>query len=1050
MLTSKTSSLSILMIAIVTLLVLPVEPIPAQSLEEAEKLYEEGTRLRLEGRWAEAVIKLSEAVQIYSAVEAYHETMVAVYWMGECLVQLGQYEMALEMYTLALSLAERVGTEGDQAQILNMLGISHFHLQHYDEAITYYEKALEIHERLGNTEQVAVAHGNLGAAHTDAGRLEPALAHYLEAVRLFEDVSNQEQLASRLADVGLTYEDMGRYDQAAEYYERSARAYAKLSNKERERFLTYKAAVMQKNLGWFEKARDSFTRALKLLREAGDREGVASTLLLLGEIEDALGNYRKALELYEEVLEIDRRSGQPLDVAASLNHIAAVYIAWGRYDEALEYYRESLEITRKQGHHDGTATNLASFGDLYTAWGRYDEALEYYEQALALHRKYGHTDGTANVLTNMGNLFSLMGRSEEAFDSTEKALALFEELGDRAGVATLLNNLGQLHNTAGDYETAVQYFERALKLNKELGLKRNEASVLNNLGALHSDGRADDEQAIMYFRRALEIFEEMGSREWAAHTLNNIGVSYGRLERYGEAAGHLNRSVDLKEELRLTAQGAVRRDYLASQLYTYQVLTSVYAKSGRAQEAFDTVELASSKYLVEQMGERQGAPRMRFRGIEAYRRSMPNDRAVINYSNVATHEMVQIFADRERIVAVEVTREEFLKTVMEKHGRRIRRATSGLRGFKPKSGVKPGDRNTQDDADREAFDSAVTYYRQLLSQPRLNRMERSAMDSIGRALYDLLILPLEPHLEAKQELLILPDGILAFLPFEALIDPDGRYLVERFHVRYIQSLTVAQLVQDRSYPETRKPMLAVGGAVYDAPRYEEQMITNERQLDYLVKETIEALEEGGTTRGAYAALGMDAWSNLPGTLAEVKTIARIFPRSLMLTGESAAEAGIKEMSAKGELRDYEVIHLATHGLVVPEIPELSAIVLSLFDGNDGSDDGYLNMKEIAELDIRADFVNLSACETGLGRIYGGEGVVGLTQSFLIAGARGLSVSLWQVADESTMRFMTGLYSLVTERGWEYHRALTEMKRTFISDPELSHPFYWAPFVYYGW
>ena len=112
------------------------------------------------------------------------------------------------------------------------------------------------------------------------------------------------------------------------------------------------------------------------------------------------------------------------------------------------------------------------------------------------------------------------------------------------------------------------------------------------------------------------------------------------------------------------------------------------------------------------------------------------------------------------------------------------------------------------------------------------------------------------------------------------------------------------------------------------------------------------------------------------------------------------------------------------------------------------------MKEITMLDIKADFVNLSACQTGLGKIYGGEGVVGLTQSFLIAGANGLSVSLWQVADESTMQFMIGMYTLVHKEGFTYDKAITEMKRRFISctnqdGKDYSKPFYWAPFVYYG-
>jgi CHAT domain-containing protein len=137
--------------------------------------------------------------------------------------------------------------------------------------------------------------------------------------------------------------------------------------------------------------------------------------------------------------------------------------------------------------------------------------------------------------------------------------------------------------------------------------------------------------------------------------------------------------------------------------------------------------------------------------------------------------------------------------------------------------------------------------------------------------------------------------------------------------------------------------------------------------------------------------------------------------------------------------------------VVPEIPELSALVLSQREDATGSlpEDGYLRMQEISLLDLEADFVNLSACETGLGRIYGGEGVVGLTQSFLVAGANGLSVSLWQVSDASTMEFMIGLYRLVEKEGLSYDRAMTEMKRRFISGGRYSDPFYWAPFVYYG-
>ena len=178
------------------------------------------------------------------------------------------------------------------------------------------------------------------------------------------------------------------------------------------------------------------------------------------------------------------------------------------------------------------------------------------------------------------------------------------------------------------------------------------------------------------------------------------------------------------------------------------------------------------------------------------------------------------------------------------------------------------------------------------------------------------------------------------------------------------------------------------------------------------------------------------------------------------------------MGYVGELSQYKVLHFATHGMTVPAFPELSAIVLSQFKEGQGSEDGYLRMGEIAKLKLNADFVNLSACETGLGKIYGGEGIVGLTQSFLLAGAKGISASLWNVSDRSTAMFMVGVYQLVEQKGMSYSRAINEMKRAFIKaqvsmdtfessrdiqvtkagearSGKLSHPYYWAPFVYYG-
>jgi CHAT domain-containing protein len=197
-------------------------------------------------------------------------------------------------------------------------------------------------------------------------------------------------------------------------------------------------------------------------------------------------------------------------------------------------------------------------------------------------------------------------------------------------------------------------------------------------------------------------------------------------------------------------------------------------------------------------------------------------------------------------------------------------------------------------------------------------------------------------------------------------------------------------------------------------------------------------------------LGYGSWANLPGTKIEVEKLKKMISSCDIYEGEAVNEKKIKELSLSQELMNYRIIHFATHGMVVPEVPELSALVLSQ-NQNGGDEDNYLRADEISKLKMQADFIALSACETGLGKIYKGDGVVGLTQSFMIAGANSLAVSLWQVADESTSIFMTGIYSL-TGIDNNYLRALNQMKRNFISGAygeKYKAPYFWAPFVYYG-
>ena len=772
------------------------------------------------------------------------------------------------------------------------------------------------------------------------------------------------------------------------------------------------------------------------------------------------GQYDKAIENYRKSLAIAKKLGDKEGIAINLNNIGVVYKEWGQYDKAIEYYREALAIAKELDKKSDFATYMNNIGVVYDSWGQYDKAIEYYRKALAIFEELGQQEYVARSLNNIGMVYYSWGQYDKAIENYRKALAIDEKLSRKGDIARDLNNIGQVYELWGQYDKAIEYYREALAIAEELGKKSGIATYMNNIGVVFSSWGQYD-MAIEYYSKALAISEEIGEQASIAIDLNNIGYTYFVLKKYKEAEYNFNKSIAILEKLRLTAEGAVRRDYLASQIHIYQKLISTYISSNKPALAFNTKELSSAKYLIDQMGERLKEKDILFEGIEIYQKKLKNNTAIINYANINTRlGTAQIVVDKNKILAIERNADSLISKINAKFNNLISNSIENLRYKKNK-----------EDSD---FEKIINYYRILLSKRNTTKEEEEALTFIGKELYIFLLGNTEERLEGKDELIIILDGVLAYLPFETLIMPDGRYLIEKYHIKYTQSLTVSEIIAKRNYNQDQKPFLAFGGAVYDEISYETDIIQSEKQLEYLKKETFLVLTRGQSTRNAYSRLGFKEWDNLPGTLTEVQVLEQLIDDSEIYTGKSVSESTVKSLSDQGSLKDYKVIHFATHGLVVPEIPELSALVLSLSKEEENNEDGYLTMKEIVGLNINADFVNLSACETGLGKIYGGEGVVGLTQSFLVAGANSLSVSLWQVSDESTMKFMIGVYHLVQEKGLSYDRAITEMKRAFINgavstgnyniqrgfkwietDDEskkpnrYSSPYYWAPFVYYG-
>jgi CHAT domain-containing protein/tetratricopeptide (TPR) repeat protein len=333
------------------------------------------------------------------------------------------------------------------------------------------------------------------------------------------------------------------------------------------------------------------------------------------------------------------------------------------------------------------------------------------------------------------------------------------------------------------------------------------------------------------------------------------------------------------------------------------------------------------------------------------------------------------------------------------------------------------------------------------TRPGVDAAEITDWQVMARELGRRLIAPLAPRLRGHGRWIIVPDGALALLPFEAL-QLDDRPLAATIEIRYVQSMSVLAAMQANPPRATgRSALLSVG-----APDFA-QMDTGSTEA-VPVRADVTALVRGiddpaAATQRAYELLQL-RWAPLPGAAAEIARVRATFPdksQTEVLTGRNASEPTLQRMEQDHALQRFRYIHVATHGYMSPTLPALSAIVLSPTDVGPGAD-GYLTAAELPAYHFDSDLIVLSACETGRGTELAGEGIMGLPYALFVAGNRSAMLTLWKVVDDSTARFVTQVFTRVAA-GAAPAVALARTKREFLRDSRYAHPLHWAGFVLYG-
>lgn len=328
-----------------------------------------------------------------------------------------------------------------------------------------------------------------------------------------------------------------------------------------------------------------------------------------------------------------------------------------------------------------------------------------------------------------------------------------------------------------------------------------------------------------------------------------------------------------------------------------------------------------------------------------------------------------------------------------------------------------------------------------------------AREELSAALGATLLEAIETQIPADvSRWIISPDGVLNNVPFETL-QYNGKMVIETKDVSYVPSLSVMKMMQDlaatHAQMPSRRELFAMGDAVYGGHAENEHRGSVEDMGNYLAK-----ISQDADARSAAAdVLSKLKWNDLPGTAKELDRVSSLFDeeRQHIVRGREASEGNLKAFDKQGELGQYKYFLFATHGLYVPEMPQLSSIVLSQ-DGKsrslDYENDGYVTVGEWMGYKLNSDLVYLSACESGLGKYQPGEGIMGIPYGLCVAGNQNTVMSLWKVEDDSTAEFSKSFFQKISQ-GESQARALSETKREFLMQQGYENPSIWSAFLLYG-
>lgn len=1042
--------LSITVVYAIAILILPAL-VFAQPKSEAERLWELGDKAYKEKRYKEAIYYYEQSL---SKCGNDYECYASNYnGLGSSYEDMGDDDKALFYYEKAIDAARKLGNKEWLADDLFLAGSIYYRRSiDYQKAYDYLEESRRIFEELGNKDSLSIVLHELGKAARATGKFEKALQYFEESTKLYRQKGDQHSVEANLNQIGVTYSKMGHYEKALSYYEES----------------------------------------LKIAKQYKDYEAISIVMRDIADAYSDLYKHDKAISYYEEAIKIQKEHNLTRELGITLNNLGSLYMDLNQYEKALSKYKEALEIADEQRDTPTKATVLNNIGHVYGKLGNSDRALFYYQQSFELEKQLKIPYHLVYVLNNIGMEYFRAGKYDKALNYLKEALEIDKKLNNPHLLETRLNNIGAVYLKQGRYREAEQVFlerkalENRIKPNRLLhsGLvelyiltgRYNDALKLANeippswrdntnryieyytQVGLALKGKHDLENSAANFLKAINLTEEARQSVSERGQFFGGGGYYSRLTPYKEIIFVLyeisERGYSLPYNLRQYGKSPASAAFYFSELTKARTLLEAMTQAQRqkdsseippdlkARESQLTLELSMIERKWEEalkMGESaiknlQKRKEMIKRELESLiselRQKYPRYAALHYPLPVKSDELP--LRDDEVLLEYAVTDDATFLFIL-KHG-----------------GVK---RVIKIPIKKEALEDTV---KSFIEPMNLKRPDNFSVTQAKR-LYELLLSDALKDVKESEKIIIVPDGILGLLPFEALVIKEGSgikdsiYAGDRYSITYYQSATILALNRVLKETKPEKPLFALGNPVYspDDPRYIAwKQRKNSLQFASLDKYSFRGLAVKSKW-GAVTEQDREKrieFPPLPETEDEAREIANTMgvkpePPDVLL-GVNANETKLK---ASG-LERYRYIHFATHASLPGMVQGVNEPFILLGQVENKGDDGFLTLSEVANMKLNAEMVVLSACVTGVGKEVEGEGVVNFARAFQQAGARTVLVSLWEVASEPAVEYMKTFYGHL--KSGKSKAEVLRLTRNAMK-AKYTSPFYWAVFIMHG-